>query len=663
MRGTFFTLFFVGVFLFFGWGFVVSPASAAACQVFGPGSSLPTGFGAPYDTAGKSQTILLGADCENLRVTLGARSPFVYKKGYFWQSNAWREFEFDCRRSLGDWCLDAASKTFSVSDIGREGFFIAYTCRRDGSTWLCGCRDNSCTASYWQLQKFLSSEANIATSSAENERLGQENSSSVDTAETPVSETTTQVVSTDQSTATEQMSPATDDNANVGSVGATEASQEGTVLRTYVATDENFDNPERGFFTQEIFPETNLSDAQFAIIRPQVRLDDFRNRPLSEEFLNRVQASFDAVRDSGKKVVVRFQYAAEGPDAPKDIIMRHIEQITPLLRRNADVIFALEAGFIGMWGEWHSSANGLDNMRDRTDIMKALLAALPRNRMVTIRYPLYKQYIFNRSEPTPAAEAFGKTDYARVGHTNDCFLVNEHDAGTYLQESRDGRLGGYNPAIKEYVARDTRFVPMGGETCGMHERTACDNAVAEMEKLHWTFLNYDYHKGVIERWKREGCFDQIARRLGYRFELIESRFPQTLNAGEVMNFHLKLRNVGFASLFNPRPVVLVLDGPANYRVNLPIDPRWWAPGEESTITARLMLPAGMPAGEYTLALWMPDAFESLRNRPEYAVRFANRNVWDAKKGYNKLGTLRINGTGTGGGELRVLSVSGPGANK
>jgi len=44
----------------------------------------------------------------------------------------------------------------------------------------------------------------------------------------------------------------------------------------------------------------------------------------------------------------------------------------------------------------------------------------------------------------------------------------------------------------------------------------------------------------------------------------------------------------------------------------------------------------MKPGKYKLALWLPDAAATLQSRPEYAVRFANKDVWDFNNGYNLL---------------------------
>jgi hypothetical protein len=53
--------------------------------------------------------------------------------------------------------------------------------------------------------------------------------------------------------------------------------------------------------------------------------------------------------------------------------------------------------------------------------------------------------------------------------------------------------------------------------------------------------------------------------------------------------------------------------------------------------------AGMSAGVYDLLLYLPDAAASLAGRAEYAIRLANKDMWEAATGYNKLGaTVTIN---------------------
>lgn len=67
------------------------------------------------------------------------------------------------------------------------------------------------------------------------------------------------------------------------------------------------------------------------------------------------------------------------------------------------------------------------NWRDRIEVIKAMLDAVPADRMVQLRYPQIKQrYIYGinaliTSAPLTDAQAFSENDIARLGYHNDCF--------------------------------------------------------------------------------------------------------------------------------------------------------------------------------------------------------------------------------------------------
>jgi len=161
-----------------------------------------------------------------------------------------------------------------------------------------------------------------------------------------------------------------------------EASPEpATVTHTYTATDASILNPERGFFTPYELPGTPgfspIRATGNTLVHLNIRLDDWRETDIPQGALDDLQTNFDDIRDAGIKAIIRFAYNQgpypdTEPDASKSQILRHIEQLTPLLQTNADVIAWVEAGFIGAWGEWHTSTNGLDNLTDKRDILNAL---------------------------------------------------------------------------------------------------------------------------------------------------------------------------------------------------------------------------------------------------------------------------------------------------
>ena len=418
------------------------------------------------------------------------------------------------------------------------------------------------------------------------------------------------------------------------------------VSHTYVSTDALILNPERGFFTPYELPGnpgfSPIRSTGNTLVHLNIRLDDWRESDIPQDVLDSLDTNFADIRDAGLKAIIRFAYN-EGPypdsepDASKAQILRHIGQLTSLLQKNADVISWAEAGFIGAWGEWHTSTNGLDNITDKREILMALVDAIP-NRYVQVRYPANIIEMF--PDPMDAVKA-------RVAHHNDCFLSSDTDVGTY---ERDG----VNTIERDqnYLAELTRFTPMSGETCAPNPpRSECDSAIQEMELLHFSAINEAYHQGILRSWEEGGCIEEITNRLGYRLSLKSAEFNEQVRPGGLLNLTVNITNAGFASLMNPRPVFVVLVGRdarsvPPYQVKLELDPRSWQPGSSSFV-AKIRLPSRIGEGEYNLALWLPDEAETLKANVLFAVQFANEGIWEEATGYNILGKVNVDSSVTG----------------
>jgi hypothetical protein len=253
--------------------------------------------------------------------------------------------------------------------------------------------------------------------------------------------------------------------------------------------------------------------------------------------------------------------------------------------------------------------------------------------MIAIRRPLNKRVVFG-DRPLSEEEAFSAMNKARVGHHNDCFLASETDAGTYPRNAID--------AEKSYLNQENRFLPQGGETCrnnGIAEPyVPCNNALKELARMRYTTLNSDYHPGVNRRWEFGGCMETIKQRLGYRFRLLESTLPTKASTGTFFNLAVTLKNDGFGGLYNPRLFEVVLrntqSGQAyNIDVTNQADPRFWLPDNNVNLNLNVDL-SNVPAGQYEVLLYFPDPM--LYGRSEYAIRLANKDVWEENTGMNNL---------------------------
>ncbi len=404
-----------------------------------------------------------------------------------------------------------------------------------------------------------------------------------------------------------------------------------------------------------------------SVVMSRYHIADFRNRDLTSAYLEFLQRDFAVVRQAGLKMVMRFayNYPMGGPDASLARILGHLEQLRGVLRENADVIAFLEAGFVGCWGEWHTSSNGLDSdgsangygmSSAKRQIVDKLLEVLPVERMVALRVPREKFDYFGSQDvkpivPLSAETAFNGSKRARVGHHDDCFVCSDSHGGSYFNPRDD------LSETPKFLAQENLFVPQGGEpgdpeaidpnTPGNPNSplASCQTILQELSTKLWSVVglfNLGSPTSVIDRWKRDGCHDEIARRLGYRYRLLKTEFPVQATRGKTLIGKLTLTNDGFANMYNSRMVELVLREQVTAKVTrLKIfdDARLKMPfpGTTKIIDLNLNLPASLEPGKYDVLLALPDPMTSLYNRPEYAIQLANPNVWEAKTGLNNLG--------------------------
>ncbi len=439
-------------------------------------------------------------------------------------------------------------------------------------------------------------------------------------------------------------------------------------------------NPERGLFrqtnTHEPYGDKSLTAYQLLATHPGTAtlqcyrefdgitlihrnfwLSEFVTGTISAEYLANVQADFDAVQEAGLKMIVRFAYTpaytnpitcaggSDDYDASKDWILTHTRQLSDVLWANSDVIAAVQASFIGGWGEWWGSCHFANDgdWDDRREVLFDFLGTLPMTRMVQVRTPRYKQEIICPTLPVSRSEAHTGIDLARTGHHNDCFVSSASDYGTYIDPSTE----------YPYLISDTLYVVMGGETCDPSYaadpdpgRLRCVTATTELEQFHWSFLSIDWYTPTLQIWRDEGCFPEIEQRLGYRFAFLDLTFPDQITTGQGFTFSLQIRNEGYATPYNPRAVELVLrrtDGlthafelynpnPSDTIDNLK-DPRFWLAGGTYTPSYTSTIPLTLPTGSYELFLNLPDP--ELPHRPEYAIRLAGC-AWEPSTGYNSL---------------------------
>lgn len=441
-----------------------------------------------------------------------------------------------------------------------------------------------------------------------------------------------------------------------------------TVRVNFEPSLEDFANPERGFFEQNAFDQkqgwgvTPLSVSELktyrargiSLLRMYYVLEPWRDADLPQKMLDRINLDFSRAREAGIKMIPRFAYNfGMFPDATLARVLAHLDQLAPVLKQNADVIAFMEAGFVGAWGEWHSSTNGLmtdGNVNDDSRaIVNKLLSILPTTRTVALRTPSYKFAITGNTALTER-DAFNGSNKARIAAHNDCFLASIDNWGTY----KDRKLE------QDFYHQDNLFVPQGGETCNSaadaQPYIGCANSLTELAYLRFSTLNNGFEQGVLDGWTNGGCMNEIKQRLGYRLRLLEAKMPDRVKPGSSLSMSFSVTNDGFAAPYNPRLLEINLQSVTTNKIyslrleggrSANQDPRFWQPAQTYTVNLEAGIPANVPEGEYRIGLVLPDPEPNLYARAEYAIRLANKNTWQSNGVNDLLHTIKVDSSTSG----------------
>ena len=193
-------------------------------------------------------------------------------------------------------------------------------------------------------------------------------------------------------------------------------------------------NPARGFYfpVKSNHPEKlwQVRANGCSLVFIMYNIEEFRDRDISAQKLEELSTIFEESKKRGLKVIFRAAYGFDDESAykdPEDItrITRHIDQIKPILQKYGDILYVVQAGFLGAYGEWHSSHFGDPPSIDaQAAVLNELFLNLPQNVYVCVRRPSFIRELFAQKRIEVIFEG-------RIGVHNDALLGSVDDFGTY----------------------------------------------------------------------------------------------------------------------------------------------------------------------------------------------------------------------------------------
>ena len=470
-------------------------------------------------------------------------------------------------------------------------------------------------------------------------------------------------------------------------------------------------NPEKGLYKQYEYwfkngtlpTVTPISFDEGTLVLTLFYLYDYRDQEIhGSDVTNKIQDVFNAVRNANKKAIVRFAYtnSKEGSDkryakgkkreACWELMEQHLNKILPTLEKNKDVIYVVQAGFIGTWGEWYYTSNPEFNWFDTNDysgqynLVNKLMNGLP-DRQIAVRTPKYKRiYLHNYSSSYPLDYSSSNSKLklyqpyveegnsnARLSMHNDVFMYDDRDEqGTFGDWIEDPQISVNRKMWEDQSA----FLAVGGETASyfptkeengeyvldedMTEKMKAKDPVVMIKKYHFSYLNR--HKGnseLYDYWLTLSNKERdIKNTLGYCLWL--TSFKTTTESNGYTYFKFSIKNSGAAPIIYQRPISLVLldknnknvkvlassavskknlfkatyqDKTKNYsRTSEVADIRRIAPDDEvfyaCRISTELINSYRNKKGAVKVALWIPDQSKELQANPDYSIHLCNKET-------------------------------------
>ena len=473
------------------------------------------------------------------------------------------------------------------------------------------------------------------------------------------------------------------------------------VYRTYSQSENDVPNPERGFYKQIDYvfeggdiPSVGQSDItsyEGSLIMPHFILKDYRYTDNLSNAIPRIEDILAAIRSAGKKAIVRFSYTqSEGSyplEAPRSRLLGHIQQLGTVFSNYTDVIYLVQCGFIGAWGEWYFTTYYCDSndsewpdysyydpsrgesvkwyvydewwhttqvidFQNRRAVIQAVLSAVPSSRQVALRKPAFKRMYLDAQHFeswTQLNRVSTGSSNSRLSFHNDTYMIDDEDQmGTFdtsfdtdmwLQQSAYLAVGGETATINSSMDRYQDYIDYrNGLRVG--------DVVNNIQQYHISYMHYHPSSYMYQWWENKGWLPAIKKAMGYRLWLSNFRITgSSLSNGQTVHVTLTLNNSGSAPVINDRPMKLVLlNSSGSATVLPPVDGDSSSFGEIREILAGqsmvfefdVTLPRTLVSGD-RLAIWMPDADlngNDLDEIPAFSIRLANQNMAFTGCGYN-----------------------------
>lgn len=399
-------------------------------------------------------------------------------------------------------------------------------------------------------------------------------------------------------------------------------------------------NPYCGFYQMSgyiLSDDTSVKDAArwtreacardpYPLMLLEINLKNYSNIALSSIAIRQLDAILAECSQAGKQLILRFLYDWNGKameTEPTDFfrIKNHINQLALVVNKYTASIYIMQGLLIGNNGEMHDS--NYENIDQLRQLAETMADAVSPEIYLAVRTPAQLRGILRSQTPLTGSQARNSNLVSRLGLFNDGMLGSVYDLGTYddtplTTSSKYDEKGSRDDELI-YQYKLCQYVPNGGEVAVDNEYNDLENAIADLARMHVSYLNAEHDPEVLTKWKHSiytgddafsgvNGFDYIGTHLGYRYRIKTSSLNFHALASDKAALYLTIENTGFSSAYRRFETTLILKNVATgeeKKLETAIDNTSIAGGNESVFHLELDL-RSLKKGSYTLELKMKD---------------------------------------------------------
>ena len=450
-------------------------------------------------------------------------------------------------------------------------------------------------------------------------------------------------------------------------------------------------NPERGFYRTATLKlnendnvPLNLKSEISTLLWLRVDISSFsgaqnkeKDKELTTDAINALNKTLENIRNNNNSVILRFVYDKKGDgitndegkldendkryvEPETDMIVNHIKSLKDTFNKYSDVIYDIQIGFFGDYGEMHGSSKcTTDNFNK---VIDALLDNTGENISISVRTPnqliAYANYIKEANIDINNIDIFKTSKEMktyRLGIYDDGYLGSKSDLGTYRDRNKE----------ISFLDKQNTHTTFGGEAVinydddakldgykYMNKYSDIYNLEKEALKTHTDYLNYEWNGNLHSDWRKalyDGSnefyknidgytyYDFIESHLGYRYILRDSNIK---NKDDSLQINLKIENEGFSNIKKEKLTELIVtDLNDNILLikNTNFDIRNIFGGTINDANLNLDLNNKLKDGDYKLYIRVSSG--SNKNGIYLPVEFANENIWNDNLKANLIDTF------------------------